>query len=812
MEMLVQDLRFGFRILLRAPGITAAVIIALALGIGANSAMFSVIDAVLLHPLSYRSPEQLVLIWEKDAQGDIHGAAGANYVDYLAGAKSFSSIAAWVSQGFVLTGGDRPEQLSGGAVTANFFATLGAKPVLGRTFLPDEDGLANPTLASRVAVLSYRLWQESFGGDPHILGRYIRLNNTQYAIVGVMPRDFQFISSRHQLWIPITIDRTNRDYHYLIMVARRHESLTQCTAEMQGIMRRLEQFYPKSNKGWSIEIDSLEEWLVRGNFRKTLLLLFAAVGMVLLIACANVANLLLARSAARRREIAIRASLGAGRGRLVRQLLTESVLLAVLGGALGLGLAWLLVGAAVKLLPAFAVPPVSPIRISYSVLLFNLGVSVLTGLLFGLAPAIEASKPDLDDALKEGSRGSTAGRARQSFRKVLVVSEVAIATVLLIGASLMIESLARLTDIDLGFQPQNLLTFNVFLPISKYHDPPRVIGFYRQALDRIRALPGVTGVTAATNLPLQRLTIGVPFELDTMPPREESERPDVAYVTVSSGYVRTLGIPLRKGRAFTDADNETGPPVVLINEAFEKKYFGNENPVGRHIRLNRPVLGRNEFEPTIVAGIVGVIGNVKLSSLSAKPEPTVYAPQSQNVWSPATAIAVRSAQDPRTLVAAIRHEIREIDKEQPIDRVFTMEQIFSDFFAEPRFRTQLMGAFAGLAFALALVGIYGVSAYSIAQRQHEIGLRMALGARPVDVLRLTLGQGMRLTLLGIGAGLAGALAMNSILRSLLVGISPTDPATYGVVALLLALVALLACYLPARKAARVDPAVALRQE
>lgn len=816
MESLLQDLRFGVRILLRSPGITVSVIVALMLGIGANAAMFSVVDALLLHPLRYSDPGTLAVIWDRDAQGTVRNASAANYLDWREQAKSFSDLAAWRGASFVITGGDRPEQVLGANVTANFFRTLGVKPILGRTFLADEDGLVNPASASKVAVIGSRFWQESLGSDPNVLGREIKLNGTSYAIIGVAPAGFQFMSRAHQIWIPISINRQNRDYHYLAVVGRLKTKREAATAEMSTIARSLDQAYPKTNKGWTIEVDDLLEWLINRTFRTRLLLLFGAVGLVLLIACTNIASLLLARSATRNREVAVRISLGATRQRITRQLLTESVLLAVAGGAAGIGLAWWLIRMAPGFIPPNTIPTTAPIELSRLVVLFTVAITAVTGVLFGIAPALAATRADLQSALKDSSRGSTGGRAKQRFRQAMVAAEVAVALMLLASAGLMIESLLKMNQVDLGFDPRHVLTLRLFLPAAKY-DSAKALRFHRQAVERIAALPGVQSVTVASNLPVERaITMEVPFDLLSSPPRDQGERPGVGYVSISDGYLRTLGIPLRRGRAFTEADTSTAPPVVILNEAFVDRYFPNENPVGKRILLNRPVLGGNGFEDTIQPEIVGVIGNVKLDNLFARTDPILYVPHAQNVWSTVSYFALRtnaqSVADAASLTTAIRRALADLDKDQPIDQLGSFDQVLANRFAEPRFQTELMGAFAVVALLLAIVGIYGVNAYSVMQRRNEIGLRMALGATPGQVLNDILKQGMLLTAIGITIGIAGALAIASLLKSVLVGVSATDPLTLAGVSLVLALVAAAACYVPARKATHIDPAIALRQE
>lgn len=782
--------------------------LALALGIGANSAMFSVVDALLLHPLRYSDPATLALIWERDVQGVIWGASAANYLDWRAQTKSFADIAAWSSTSFVRTGVDRPEQLAGAAVSANFFRALGVKPVLGRTFLLEEDGIDNRTPPSRVALISYQFWQDNMGGDPNVLGRFLRLNSIQYAIVGVMPPDFQFISRTHQVWVPVALNRDNRDFHLYTIVARLKTARAAAAAEMSTIARALAQAYPKSNKNWTIQVDDFQEWLINRSFRTRLLLLFAAVGLVLTIACTNVASLMLARAAGRNREIALRISLGATAARLMRQMLTENVLLAVLGGALGLALAWQLIAAAPKVVPPDAIPATAPIELSATVILFTLTVSILTGLLFGMAPALAATRPDVQESLKDSSR-ATAGRGRQRFRQVMVAAEVAVALMLLASAGLMIESLQKLTQVDLGFNPKNVVILRVFLPSTRY-DAAHALAYHQEALRRIGALPGVTAAAVGSNLPLQKITYQAPFDLETSPPREQAERPGVGYITITGEYLRTLGIRLQRGRAFTETDNEKAPPVVMVNEAFVRRYFPREDPLGKRILLDRPKFPSG-FEDTIRPEIVGVVANVKLSDLAAEAEPLVYVPHPQNVRSTAMWFAIRTSMDPAGLTAALRRELEALDKDQPISQLGSLEETLTTRSAEPRFQAQVMSVFALLALVLAAVGIYGVNACSVAARRHEIGVRMALGATPRAVLGQMIGQGMRLTCIGIGFGLLGALAIASILKSVLVGVSATDPKMLMSMALFLAMVAAVACYIPARKATRIDPALALRE-
>ncbi len=692
MESLFQDVRFGLRILKRTPVLTGAILIALTLGIGANTAMFSVVDAVLLHPLRFPDPSTLTLVWELEPHGTIRNASPANFLDWRERQQSFTELSGWSQASYVITGGDRPEQVSGAEVTANFFHTLGARPILGRTFLPDEDGLENPSNASHVAVISYRMWQENLGGDPGVLDRILRLNEVPYRVVGVMGPEFQVLIRRHAIWIPATLDKTNRDFRLFTVIGRLKRPRTEAVAEMTSLGQALAEAYPKSNKGWSIEVDDFREWLVKRNFRVRLLLLAGALGLVLLIACTNVASLLLVRSSARSRELALRVALGATSGRIMRQLLIESLFLSLTGGALGLLLAQALIQAAPRFLPPTAIPTGAPLELSSIVLLFTLGVSIATGVLFGLAPALSASKTHLQEALKDASRGSSGGRGRRIFRESMVVLEIAVALMLVSGAGLMIESIQRLESLDLGFRYEKILTSRFFLPASKYN-AARALAFQKSALERIRAFPGVESAAMATLLPLQRSGLDVPFDLETSPPRDEGERPDVPYISVTPEYLQTLGIPLKRGRMFTNTDDRTAPPVVVVNESFAAKQFPGENPVGKRILLNRPILGKNDFEDTVHPEIVGVIGNVKFN-VNSDPIPMLYAPMAQNEWSTSTWIAVRTTLNPAGLTAAVRRAVTDLDKDVPVEQAGTSEDQFENQLAEPRFQSQLMFAFA----------------------------------------------------------------------------------------------------------------------
>lgn len=809
MNGFLQDIRFGARLLWRSKSLTALVVFALALGIGANSAMFSVVDALLLHPLSYKAPEELTIIWDRDAEGNLRGCSAANFIEWRK-AKSFRGIAAWAASQYVLSAGSRPIQLTGARVSANIFDVLGVKAAVGRTFQPGEDGLDGGA-DSRVAVISHGMWQDAFGSDPSVINRMVEVNNLPYQIVGVMPVDFQLIQRTDQIWVPAVFNTTNREYHYLAVLGRRSVPFEQASAEMTALGASLAATYPEVNAGRDIQVDDFQGWLVNRSIRTRLLLLFAAVGMVLLLASSNVASLLLARSASRTREIAIRIAVGATRTRIVVQLLTESVLLALLGGSVGLIFAAFLIDAAPAVIPAGAIPTTAPIQLNVLVVGFALVTSVLTGILFGLAPALVSSRPDLREILQESSWGSTAGRGRRVFRQAMVTVEVAVALALLASASLMVQSLQNLTQTDLGLNVNNVLTLRVFLPATAY-DSARSLRFQRQVLEQARALPGVDLASLGSHLPLVRLGNKIPFDLDTTPVRDISQMPGAAYVSVNPDYFRALGIPIRRGRDFDGSDVENGPRTMIVSQAFAERYFDSEDVVGKRIRINRPLLGSNNFGPTEVAEIVGVAGDVTFDEVGAPPEPVLYAPLAQSLWATTHWLTVRTAGDPATLAGALRDIVIRMDPNLPVDQPSTMIVSFNNQFAEPRFQSLLMGAFAVLALVLAVVGIYGINSYAVTERRREIGVRLALGATPARLVRELVGRGMRLTAFGIVIGLLLAVGLNSTLASLLVGVTATDPLPLAAATVLLTLVGAMACYVPARRAMRMDPSEILRQE
>ena len=807
---LKHDLRYGARLLWKNKGFTAVAVVALALGIGANSAIFSVVNTVLLRPLPYKEPERLVMVWEDDAK---HGfpndtPAAANYADWRDQNQVFEGMAAMADQSFNLTGSGDPERIDGKRVNANLFELLGVAPQHGRAFAAEEDRPGG----NKVVILSHALWQRRFGSDAGLVGRTLTLNGEAHTVVGVMPAGFQFPDRQAELWVPIAFtqqEAANRGRHYLEVVARlkRGVTLEQARAEMSTIAARLQQQYPEQNTDLGASVVPLHEQLV-GDIRPALLVLLGAVGFVLLVACANVANLLLARAAGRQKEIALRTALGASRLRLVRQFLTESVLLAALGGAVGLLLSvW-----GVTLLKSFIpenISQVKAIAVDARVLGFTVLVTLLTGLVFGLAPALQASRFNLNETLKEGGRDAAAARGGNRVRGLLVVAEVAVSLVLLVGAGLLINSFLRLRSVDPGFRTDNLLTMSVVLPQQKYPDHARRTAFYTDMIRRVEALPGVRSAAVTNWIPLvmQGDSIGVTIEGQPDPVPGQGKLPVLMTRVVSPHYFGTMGIPVLRGRGFEEGrDREDSPCVVVIGEAVARRYWPDEDPLTKRIVPGRPQT------PEDWCQVVGVVKDVRQTDLSAEPKPQMYLTYEQAGFFAPRHLVVKTEGDPLALAGTVRKTVWEVDRDQPVSNVSTMEGVLSESIARQRFSTLLLGVFAGVALVLAAVGIYGVMSYSMAQRTREIGIRMALGAQKRDVLKLAVGQGLKLVAVGVGIGLAGALALTRVMSSLLFGVSATDPLTLVTISLVLVAVALLASYIPARRAAKVDPLVALRYE
>jgi putative ABC transport system permease protein len=804
MQTLWQDMRYGARMLLKNPGFTLIAVITLALGIGANAAIFSVINSVLLRPLPYPQPERLIWIWGTNPSADIkqESASLPDFADWKAQGRSFAAVGGFTNFSPILTDAGEPERLTGSLVTDGFFTTLGVSPQLGRAFTPDEDRPDN----RRVVVLGHSLWQRRFSGDPGIVGRKIILNGNPYLVVGVMPPGFKHplpgMRAPVEVWTPLGIDpaTTGRRSDFLGVVARLKPGVAigQARSEMDALMRRLEGQYPDTNRGWGVILLPLLERFV-GDMRPTLYLLLAAVGFLLLIACANVANLLLTRATARQREVAIRSALGARRGRIVRQLLTESALLSGLGGAVGLLMAKWGMDALISMSPA-SLPRLGEVAFDWRVLGGAFGVALVTSLLFGLLPALQAATPLLNEALKEGGRGADAARGKR-LRGAIVVAEVALALLLSVGAGLMLRSFALLQNVNPGFNPEKVLTASLALPRAKYEEGPRVVAFYRRLLDEVAALPGVESAGLVDALPLAGGNY-LSFVIEGRPPADRT--PDAEHRVVSPGYFKAMGIPLIRGRLLSEQDHAQASFATVISETMARRYWPNEDPLGKRINL----------DDTLAAPwrtIVGIVGDVRNEGLNAEPNPQMYVSFAQTPRQ-GMSLVVRGAGDPTGLVAGVRNKVAELDRDQPLYNVRTLEQALAESLARERFGLLLIVTFAGLALLLAAVGVYGVLAYSVTQRTREIGVRLALGASRRDVLRLIAGQGMKLVLAGVGAGLLAAFALTRLMTRLLYGITATDPLAFIVVSVLLVVVALVACWIPARRATKIDPMVALRCE
>jgi putative ABC transport system permease protein len=809
----LMDIRYSLRTLLKSPGFTTAAVLTLALGIGANTALFSVIDAVLLRHLPFHDPARLVAVHSVDIKDSSQGGeiSYPAFLDWRSRSSSFEGMSVWNTSQLTYTGGDQPESVPAAMISANLFSMLGVSPILGRDFTLKED---QPDADQLPVILSCEFWRSHFGGDPNVLGRALTLDNQKYGVVGVMPAGFQFPvqPTRVELWITMARDlqgksalAAQRDVSYLQAIARLKPGIKnpQAQSEVLSIQEQLNRQYPDTRpRGVVIESESDQ---VSGTMRPVLLILLGAVGFVLLIACANVANLLLARATVRQKEFTVRSALGASRWMIVRQLLTESVLLATAGGALGLLLAHWTTGTLLAMAPE-GLARTSDIALDFRVLVFTFLIALFTGVLFGLAPAVQTSRFDLNSILSEGGRGSSTGSSGTRLRGVLVASQLAIAFVLLIGAGLLLRSFQRLQQVDPGFRADHVLTFLLEVP-SYRHPGAQRPAFVQRLLQSTRALPGVKSASAIFGLPLSG-AIFTAVEIEGHPvPR--SQRPRVAFRIIESNYFDTMGIRLLQGRTFTPRDEQGGPPLAIINETFARQLFNGENPVGRRVK---PSIAFGESDETPMREIVGVIADVKSSSIGGRTPLEVYAPQTPVDFIGEMTIVVRTLNDPNALIPGLRSLVSSMDKDLPLRQVKTLDQYVSGSISAPRFEALLLGTFAALAFVLTTIGLYGVISYSVVQRTREMGIRIALGAPRGSISRMVVRQGALLSLVGLGAGLLISFFAVRLIRGLLYEVGPTDPATFLAVPLLLMTVALLASYVPARRAMRVDPIMALRYE
>jgi putative ABC transport system permease protein len=808
MMNLVHNLRFGFRLLAKNLGFTSVALLALTLGIGANTAIFSVVYATLLAPMPYPNPDQLVMVWSK-INGNNNGVSAGDFLDWKNQNKLFQNMIAWTGGSFSLSAGGHPEQIRARIVSPGSFDMVGEPLKLGRDFLPEEGQVGR----DHVVVMTHKLWVERFASDPKIIGQKIRMNGETYTVVGVLAAG-QPDRLESRLFVPLAFkpDQINHDFHWLLVMGRLKPGVTlqQANADMDSVTRHIAEIYPVSNKGWGASVEQLQNDFISPELIKNIWLLMGAVAFILLIACVNVANLLLARGTVRQKEIAVRASLGATRLQLFAQFLTESLALSAIGGVLGIGLAWAMLRVIVVMMPPFTLPSEADVRLNLPVLFFTLAASLLSGILFGCAPAFQTARMNLSDTLKEGGR-SASSAGRHGLRRGLVVVEFALALTLLAGAGLVIHSFWKLSRVDLGFRQDHILTFGLPVPNDRFSKPEQINAFYRQLLAKIGALPGISSISVSTGMPLQGTNFGMPFSIVGQPVGNLSSRPGAGFTMVTPEYFRTFGISISKGRVFTSQDLAGSVPVAIVNDAFVKKYLSSLDPLKQRLSIEQLIPGQTKLGPALEWQIVGVYHNVHNGGIRGDGFPEVNVPFSQSPW-PQAAIAVRTAGDPASMTKSIAAVVLSIDPDLPLDQVKTMDQIVDESLSGDRFGTVLFGSFAAVALLLAAIGIYGVMSFAVAQRTHEIGLRIALGASPARVLRLVLREGILLALGGLLLGLGGAYFVGGLMKSLLYHVNAMDPTAVGAVTAVLLLCALLACYIPARRATRVDPIVALRDE
>ncbi|MGA2430603.1 MAG: ABC transporter permease [Candidatus Acidiferrum sp.] len=803
-----RDLLFGMRLLWKNPGFTSIAVLALALGIGANTAIFSVVYATLLAPLPYNQPDRIVMVWSK-VNTRRNGVSAGDFLDWQRQNTTFESIAAWTGRQMSLSTSALPEQVRAEPCTPGFLHVLGQPFLLGRDFLPEEGQLGKDL----EVIFTYRLWKHRFGGDKSILGQQVRMDGLQYTVVGVLaPGATDRVQS--ELYVPLAFkpEQLNHEFHWILVMARLKPGVTvaQANADMDSVTQHIATEYPKSNQGWSASVEPLQNDFLNRDVIRALWILLGAVGFVLLIACANVANLLLARGTARQKEVAVRGALGATRAQIFGQFLTESVALASIGGALGIALAWAFLKGIVALMPPFTLPSEADVTLNIPVLLFTLAATMLSGILFGCAPAFQAVRLNLNDTLKEGGR-SGSGSGKHKVRYALVLTEFALALTLLAAAGIAIHGFWGLTHVDMGFRTDHVLEFHLPMPADRLKTPEEMTAFYRNLIERVQALPGVVSASASTGIPIYGTNFGMPFDIVGKAVADRSQRPGAGFNMVSPGYFQTFGIRIAKGHAFTEADVAGGAPVAIVNSAFVKKYFPNTDPLTQQLAVEQIVPGTAKLGDVIQWQIVGVYENVRNGGPKGDGFPEIDVPFAQSP-EPDVTMAVRTLSQPESLSKSIAAVIQSLDPDLPMADVKTMDQVLDESMGGDRFGAVLFATFAGVALILAAFGIYGVMAFAVAQRTHEIGLRMALGAAPSQVLGLILREGMTLGLIGLVIGFFGAWGAGRLMKGLFYGSGSLDLPAFSAVGAVLLLSALIACYVPARRATQVDPVTALRQD
>ena len=801
-----RDLQFGLRLLWKNPGFTAVAILALALGIGANTAIFSVVYATLLAPLPYHEPDRIVMVWSY-VNGHRNGVAAADFLDWQRQNTTFASIAAWSGGPMSLSMSGQPEQVNTQHCTPGFLGVLGQPFLMGRDFLPEEGELGK----DHEVVLTYKLWRNRFGADREILGKQVRMDAEQYTVVGVLaPGATDRVQS--ELYVPLAFrpNQINHEFHWILVIARLKPGVTvaQANADMQSVTQHIAEQFPKSNQGWGASVEPLQNDFLNRDTIRALWILLGAVGFVLLIACANVANLLLARGTARQREVAVRGALGATRMQLFSQFLTESLALATIGGALGVVLSWAFLKAILALMPAYTLPSEADVTLNIPVLLFTMAATMLAGVLFGCAPAAQAMYLNLNDTLKEGGRGGV-GVTKHRLRQALVLAEFSLALTLLAAAALMVHNFWNLTHVDMGFRTDHLLTFDLPMPLERRPQPEQMLAFYREMIARVESLPGITSASVSTGMPVHGTSFGMSFDIVGKEAADRSRRPGAGFNMVTPSYYLTFGIRITRGRAFTEADTAAGLRVCIVNSAFVKKYMPDVDPLTQRVSVEQLIAGVPNLGPSVPWQVVGMYENVRNGGPKGDGFPEIDVPFAQSPW-PGVQMAVRTVGDPSNMSKSLAGVVNSLDPDLPMVDVKTMDQLMEDSMGGDRFGAVLFVTFGVVALMLAAFGIYGVMSFGVAQRTHEIGLRMALGAGSGQVLGMILKEGMTLGAIGLLTGLAGAYGVNKLMRNLLYGIGSIDYTAFSAVAAILLLSAFLACYIPARRATQVDPLAALR--